>query len=243
MQAKKHSSELALSIIIPAHNEAKTLPRSVPGARAAAEQVGVGHEVIVVDDGSDDGTSDVARALGADQVVDVHLRNINGARNAGARAARGDVLCFLDADSQLPAGTLAQGLATLEAGAVACGAELAYDERATDKARRSVARWNRAARRRGWLAATCVFVGRADLRRVGGWDESYFALTGIRLAKQMRQVGRVVLLDGAVITSSRKHRLHGDRAIRRHFMKLLVFRPWRARRREGLDLLYDGRRE
>jgi len=84
------------SVIIPAFNAAATLARAVESVRA---QSWPAHEIIVVDDGSTDATAEIARQLGDD----VHLirqpnSGVSVARNAGAAAATGDWLVFLDAD-------------------------------------------------------------------------------------------------------------------------------------------------
>ena len=73
----------------------------------AMSGVGQPYEVVVVDDGSVDGTAKAAEAAGA-KVVRVRLRHIAAARNAGARTAMGDVLIFMDADTELPGETLRQ---------------------------------------------------------------------------------------------------------------------------------------
>ena len=84
------------SIIIPAFNAATTLARAIDSVRAQSWPV---HEIIVVDDGSTDDTADVARRFG-DAVRLIRQRNsgVSVARNAGAAAAMGDWLAFLDAD-------------------------------------------------------------------------------------------------------------------------------------------------
>jgi rSAM/selenodomain-associated transferase 2 len=87
-----------LSVVVPALNEAR-------GIRAALEALAPlrarGHEVIVVDGGSSDGTTRLAVGL-CDQVLNAR-RGRAVQMNAGARAARGDVLVFLHADTRLPA--------------------------------------------------------------------------------------------------------------------------------------------
>jgi rSAM/selenodomain-associated transferase 2 len=87
-----------LSVVVPALNEAR-------GIRAALEALAPlrarGHEVIVVDGGSSDGTAEIASPL-CDRVVHAP-RGRAVQMNAGARAAGGDVLVFLHADTRLPA--------------------------------------------------------------------------------------------------------------------------------------------
>ena len=85
-----------ISVVIPTLNEAARLPALL--SRLAQEPVG--HEVIVVDGGSDDGTPSIASAAGVTLVQSDPGRGQQLAR--GARAARGNVLLFLHADSQFP---------------------------------------------------------------------------------------------------------------------------------------------
>ena len=72
-----------LSVVVPAHNEARLLPATLQAIHAAAAAAGVPYELIVVDDASTDGTAEVARAHGA-LVVAVGLRQIAAVRNAGS---------------------------------------------------------------------------------------------------------------------------------------------------------------
>lgn len=86
-----------LSVIVPVLNEAP----AIAGALAALQPLRAqGHEVIVVDGGSDDGTVALAQA-GADRVI-AAARGRARQMNAGAATARGDVLLFLHADTRLP---------------------------------------------------------------------------------------------------------------------------------------------
>ncbi len=92
-----------ISVVIPARDAAGHLPLQL---RALADQTYRGDwEIVVVDNGSTDGTADAARrATGLHnlRVVDVPDRaGINYARNVGAEAARGDFLLFVDADDMV----------------------------------------------------------------------------------------------------------------------------------------------
>ncbi len=113
-----------VSVIIPAHNEVTFIPRvirAVLAQRPAEAEL----EVIVVDDGSADGTPQAARAAGA-RVLELAGTGGNpaAARNRGAAAAGGDPLIFLDADCIPGEGWLAAILAAHERGATVVGGAL-----------------------------------------------------------------------------------------------------------------------
>lgn len=99
MVTTSHSSqdEILLSIIIPAYNESQAIATTIKKILALPLPK---FELIVVDDGSSDGTAQVASAAGA-RVIS-HPYNIgNGAAvKTGIRSAHGRVLCFLDGDGQ-----------------------------------------------------------------------------------------------------------------------------------------------
>jgi rSAM/selenodomain-associated transferase 2 len=98
-----------ISIVVPALDEAAGIGAALAGLAPLRRR---GHEVIVVDGGSGDGTPERARA-GADRVISAP-RGRAGQMNAGAAVARGEVLLFLHADTRLPANAderILQGLA------------------------------------------------------------------------------------------------------------------------------------
>ena len=105
-----------VSIVIPARNEADNLPR-VFDAIGRLDYPADCREVILVDNGSSDGTALVARRHGA-QVISVPDANVGGVRNAGAHHARGTVLAFVDADCLVPEGWLRAGVRLLADGRV-----------------------------------------------------------------------------------------------------------------------------
>jgi glycosyltransferase involved in cell wall biosynthesis len=90
------SAPVALSIILPAKNEAPGLRKTLPALREAFPQA----ELIVVDDGSTDETRAIALEHGAVVLSSPYSMGNGAAIKRGARAATGEVLVFMDADGQ-----------------------------------------------------------------------------------------------------------------------------------------------
>ncbi len=86
-----------LTIVIPAHQEVGTIAQVVEGVRAASPP---GTEVLVVDDGSTDGTFGAAEGADAEVLRLQPNRGKGVALREGIRAARGELLLFIDADGQ-----------------------------------------------------------------------------------------------------------------------------------------------
>ena len=89
---------MKISVIIPVYNGEKTVARAIDSVLA---QTRPADEVIVVDDGSTDGTAEIIQSYG-DKVIYIHQQNAGAsvARNAGIQAASGDWIAFLDADDE-----------------------------------------------------------------------------------------------------------------------------------------------
>ena len=102
----------SLSIIIPAKNEAEAVGDVVAVARQTFPEA----EIIVVDDGSDDNTGPVAEQAGATIVRHPESLGNGAAIKSGARAARGEILAFMDGDGQHDARQFAPLLQKLEEG-------------------------------------------------------------------------------------------------------------------------------
>jgi glycosyltransferase involved in cell wall biosynthesis len=86
-----------VSVLIPCLDEAETIAACVTSAREVLEESGLEGEVIVVDNGSTDGSGELARAAGA-RVVEEPRRGYGSAYLAGLAAARGDYIVMVDAD-------------------------------------------------------------------------------------------------------------------------------------------------
>ena len=94
-----------LSLVFPAFNEAENLPTLLESATKTGDQLGVDFEIVIVDDGSEDGSKAVLERW---SVRDPRIRSVQHATNrgygaalrAGLREARGDFVFFSDADLQ-----------------------------------------------------------------------------------------------------------------------------------------------
>ncbi len=129
MPASEIPVPIRVSIVIPARNEAPLIGRVVAAAfaqRPARDEL----DVIVVDDGSTDATGTHARAAGARVIPGTSgaRGNPGKARNAGAAAAVGDPIVFLDADCVPQAGWLDALLAAHVRGAAIVGGSLAMPQ-------------------------------------------------------------------------------------------------------------------
>ena len=108
-----------LSVVVPAYGEAERIGPTIAALRSALAEVDRdgGLEVVVVDDGSTDGTGAAARAGGADQVVSFPRNRGKGAAvRAGMLAARGRTVAFTDADLSYAPDQLLRLLAAVEEG-------------------------------------------------------------------------------------------------------------------------------
>lgn len=94
------SNTVSLSVILPAKNEAHNLQALLPRVQAMLTGVNRDAEIIVIDDGSTDGTRQVCEAHGVRVISHPYSSGNGAAVKTGARAARGEVLAFMDADGQ-----------------------------------------------------------------------------------------------------------------------------------------------
>jgi glycosyltransferase involved in cell wall biosynthesis len=237
-----------VSVVIPCHNMSAFVRDAVESALAQTVAV---HEVIVVDDGSDD---DAAHALAA--IADARLRTIrretNGgasvARNVGSRLATGDLVAFLDADDTWYPTKLERQLARLEGEplAVGVGAQMHHvGSRGTPIGITGVNEIGDAELQQVRTADLMPFptsslvATRTAVLDVGGFDET------LRLVQDLEFVARLAT-RGPIVTVGEPlgaYRLHSQSASARHYhaqqRTLRFVRARIAARTAGGDLTWD----
>jgi rSAM/selenodomain-associated transferase 2 len=193
---------VSVSIVIPALNEAALIAGCVTSALATGPQ-----EVIVVDGGSSDETAALARGAGARVLLCAPGRATQ--QNAGARAAGGDVLLFLHADTRLAVGGSRQIEAALADVRVGCGAFRQAIE-ADGRLYRLLERGNawRAARRGLPYGDQGIFVRRELFEEIGGFPQLRL-MEDVFLMKRLRRRAWPVLLPGPLYVSPRRWQRRG----------------------------------
>jgi glycosyltransferase involved in cell wall biosynthesis len=191
-----------VSVVIPAYNAARTVRQAVT---SALEQSRNDLEVIVVDDGSTDGTADVVRNLGDPRLRLVSQENSGAAaaRNAGTEAASGRWVAFLDADDLWLPTKLETQLGEIEStpGAMAVQSSVYFVD---DRLRvLSVERCSRS--RNGVLdvlrfrdtpaAPSTLLVDRQFLQEIGGFDQSLVILEDWDLMIRIARNGGLVNIE------------------------------------------------
>lgn len=195
-----------ISFIVPAHNEQAYLPRTLEAIHEAMKAVGRKYEVIVVDDASTDATAEVARQHGA-RVVGVNHRQIAATRNSGARAAQGEQLIFVDADTDVNVRAVAAAVKAMDNGAVGGGlpAWVGKDE-PVPLYGRLLAVICLGAKLVGFTGGAFMFCTHDAFCATGGFDERFYCSEEGGFALALKREGRFVVPWGYVKTSGRRLR-------------------------------------
>jgi hypothetical protein len=190
----------SVSVVVPGLNGAATLGAALAALRAQRWPPGE-HEIVYADCGSSDGSRELA-ARWADRVVTVPGRPSAGAaRNAGAAAARGDVLVFVDCDVVAPADTVARLLAVLAGDAGVAAVFGSYD--AAPAHPTLVSRFRnllhhhvhqRSQPEAATFWAGCGAVRRDAFERAGGFD-ARSRIEDVELGRRLRAAGLRIRLE------------------------------------------------
>lgn len=164
---------LSVSVIIPTYGRPALACAAAQSALAQALPNSQGFEVIVVDDGGQDGTREALSALGDPRLRCLWVEHGGpaAARNAGARLAQAPLLAFLDSDTLAQPGWLAAGVGALAADADLFGVE---GQVLPDRERPLTPFSEAVTNLRGgrWLSCN-LFVRRDEFLALGGFDERF----------------------------------------------------------------------
>jgi glycosyltransferase involved in cell wall biosynthesis len=213
-----------VSVIIPSYNRCQSLPRALDSVLA---QTRPAEEIIVVDDGSDDGTAAMlARDYPELTCLVQDNRGVSAARNAGIRAARGDWIALLDSDDEwLPQKLERQLQALQQARQSDSTAPLLVhcDEIWIRKGRR-VNPMDKHAKAGGWIFERClplcaispsaVLMARELLTDVGDFDEDLPACEDYDLWLRICSQYPVLYVDEPLL---KKYGGHSDQLSRQHW--------------------------
>jgi glycosyltransferase involved in cell wall biosynthesis len=232
------------SIIIPAYNEAKELPRTLGAISRAMESVQLNGECIVVDNNSSDDTAAVASANGADQVVFEPVNQIARARNAGADASRGRHLIFIDADTRIDSALLKEALRRLEeTPCIGGGSVIEFEGEISAIGRFGISMWEQISKFTKIAAGSFLYCRREAFDAVGGYDESLYASEEVRFSRQIKKWGRErglsfdILTLAPAQTSARKLKWYSGAQIL-GWVGLMIVMPLAVRSRKMCGFWY-----
>jgi hypothetical protein len=182
---------------VPVRNDAARLARclrSIRANRCAAAEI----DIVVVDNASTDGSSQVARRFGA-RVRVISNARVSELRNRGARdAAGGDVLAFVDADHEIAAGWVAAALEALQldgVGAVGALCRPPDDGTWVQRAYGQLRGRPRGQHDVEWLGSGNLAVWRRTFEAVGGFDTKLEACEDVDLCRRIRAAGLRIVSD------------------------------------------------
>jgi rSAM/selenodomain-associated transferase 2 len=192
----------SVSVIIPALNEARNIAQTLTQVRQAGEC-----QLVVADGDSSDGTAEIARSY-ADLVLSAP-RGRARQMNVGARAAVGDVLLFLHADTILPSGfpvLLAQALADPKVVGGRFDVRLdapGWSFRVVETFMNLRSRLTRIS-----TGDQAIFVRRKTFLAVGGYPEVEL-MEDLELSRKLKRIGKITCLRTRVVTSARRWQRNG----------------------------------
>jgi len=240
-------NDCKISVVIPAHNEEKFIGKCLESVVRASEHVKPRTvEIIVVANRCTDKTAEIARRYGA-RVLTNDEKCLSAIRNTGIRAASGETIVTIDADSVMSEQSLLEAGQMLESGKfIGGGSRIKFE-------RMSLGIFFSAAyvaaniipimlKNRAALSGGMFWFRKRDFEAIGGFDESLVSLEDLDFAARLNKlaVGRGLkfgtLKRSYIVTSSRKFDEFGDWYLIRK--RKLTKRIFTGRDRQAADAFY-----
>lgn len=202
----------AISLIIPAYNEEKRIYRTLLSVTKAVRsfelETNEEMEIIVVDNNSIDRTVEIAEIFGV-KIVQEKRHIISAVRNTGAKAAQGDILCFLDADSEVSENIFCLVYHAMQTGEyIGGGAKMKLDQNGLFY--KGLSFGSLVMSYITGVSAVLIYTQRETFEKLGGFDEKYYAGEDLKFIFNLRKEGKRLgkqfknIYNGYVVTSARK---------------------------------------
>jgi glycosyltransferase involved in cell wall biosynthesis len=239
-----------VSIVVPAYNEEKLLPRTLAAIRAAETAFlrrNWSVEVVVCDNNSTDRTSEIARKEGA-TVVFEPVNQIGRARNTGAKAAQGDWIIFIDADSVPDENLFEETARAMESGKYLAGGATVRLDQDLPAMRLIAGLWNFLSRTFRLAAGSYIFCETELFRASGGFNEKLYASEELDFFRRLKRLSRrrgkstLILTKQSLLTSARKAHLYSPREHGLFLLRTVFSGGRNLKDRASCAPWYDGRR-
>lgn len=204
-----------ISVIIPAHNEEKFIGDCLKSVKTAESELGAPVEIVVCLNRCTDRTEEIARSFGA-VVVREDEKNIAKIRNAAAKAATGDVIVTIDADSRMSKNMLTEVVRLLSTGKFIGGGTRIKPERMSLGIFISGLVILYYLLKYGPKSAGLFWCFKTDFDAVGGFNETLHSLEDLDFAHRLSALGEkrglkyTTAWKTAITTSCRKFDMFGD---------------------------------
>lgn len=228
---KVNANAQKVSVVIPALNEEKSIASTIAALKACSPPV---HEIlVVVAQGNSDKTAQIARKAGAHRVITRSPRGRSSQQNLGANAAKGDIVCFVHADTRVPPQLVQETRRQLAKPDVALGAfrpVIVDDTRQTNNDKvMKFSSWHNA--NKTWIypfllkpydacrglrvvfGDQSIFVRREDFKQVGGYDEKLAIMEDADLCLRMHKSGAKTGRRRRIVQSQLPARTSGRRIV------------------------------
>jgi glycosyltransferase involved in cell wall biosynthesis len=232
---------LLVSVIIPTLNEQKYVEHTLKSIKN--QDYEGKFEIIIADGGSRDKTLQIARKY-ADRVITAGKRGIGAGRNAGASAAKGEILIFVDADTIPIYNTFSEVVKAFKNRKIVGVAVPIIPITSKMRDFALYLGFNQFMKnsikldRPNIVGSFCAY-RRQNFEKIGGFDESLHTLEDFEFSERISKLGKIVLAENTlVLTSTRRIAAWGRQSAIRKYIRLYLKH---LLRKGGLDLLTSGK--
>lgn len=236
-----------ISVVIPAYNEENFIGNTLENVKATVaeyvDSTGNEVEILVVDNNSSDRTGEIAEAQGA-RVIFEPKNQIAAARNAGGKAAQGEIVAFLDADDHMSSNLLCLVDKVMASDRYIGGGVRQKRERES----LIIKIWHAYMSSILWfcgISAGLMYTHRDTFNKLGGFDEKLYAGEDAQFLLDLKRLGKkqgksfCVIKEGYVIKSTRKFDHYGGIRVLGEWLSFIL-KPKKARAKDACTFWYSS---